>query len=111
MPKLSDFLPQPPWEGPPVPKIAMQKREYGPPKTAAPEVKEIWRNALKETEVKYPIGHPLLVAEAKRAGKSQVEMQMVIAQETYLDRRRTLLETWAGEYDEVEKFEEEDKED
>lgn len=84
-------------------------KKYGPPDTAAPEVKEIWYNILKETEAKYPIGHPLLVAEAKRASKSQEEMQLMIAQETYLDRRRTLLETWAGEYDEVEEFEEEEE--
>jgi len=84
----------------------MREHTYGPPKTAAPEVKEIWHNALKETRTKYPMRHPLLVAEARRIGATQEEVQMMIAQEIYLDRRRTLLETWAGEYAEIEGFEE-----
>jgi len=86
-------------------------KRYGPPETAAPEMKEIWRNALKETEAKYPTGHPLLVAEAKRAGVSQEETQKMIAHEIYLERARILQEKWREEYrkEEPEEIEEEEE--
>ena len=76
----------------------MIKARFGPSETAAPEMKEIWRNALRETEAKYPTEHPLLVAEAKRAGVSQEETQKMIAHEIYLERARILQEKWREEY-------------
>ena len=86
----------------------MEKHTYGPPETAAPMAKRIWRQALKEVKTTYPVGHPQLVNEAKRADMSQEETQMMIAQEVYLERSRKLLERWEEEYREEHSVEEQE---
>ena len=107
MPDLRDYLPAPPWEGPPIPRMLRKNgRPYGPDETAAPEVKEIWRKAVAEVRQKYPIGHRVLMAEAERAHMSQEEMQLLIAHEIYIERRRVLLDRWRKEYAVEEKEEE-----
>lgn len=88
----------------------MVRNKYGPPETAAPEVKEIWRSVLKETEAKYPLGHPTLAREAEHAGVSQEEIQKMIAHQIYIERRRTLIEKWREEYRKHEPEEEEEEE-
>lgn len=85
-----DLLPPPPWEGPPIPRILLEdSRLWGAWERDFPaEMRLLWRRAWAETVQKYPIGHRVLVSEAKRAGVSQEEIQLWIAHDLYLERRQ-----------------------
>ena len=72
-------------------------RQVGPPEGALPELWAIWSEATETVIQKYPIDHPKLVAEAKRAGISQGEMLALIAHDIYIQERRELVERWRGE--------------
>ena len=107
-PDPRDFLPQPPWNGLPIPRILSHKRgnpfwhprfrQVGPTKESPSEVWAIWDKAFEAASLRYPIGHPVLVAEAKRAGLSQEEMQMLIAHDQYSQELNKLREKWREEY-------------
>lgn len=72
---------------------------YGPPETAAPELKELWVEILKEVEKQYPLTHPSLLAEAKRVGVTPTVTQLMIAHERWLEERRKIMDRWGEEYE------------
>lgn len=88
-------------------------RQVGPTEATPPEVWEIWNKALEAAKQKYPIDDPVLIAEAKRAELSQEKMQMLIAQDEYLQEKNKLSEKWReehrGEECEVEEGEKEEE--
>jgi hypothetical protein len=84
----------------PSPKIRTRYeiRRYGPAETAPPELHELWVKVLKDIEKRYPLTHPALLAEAKRAEITPREMQIFMAHGVWLDEREKIREKWSEEY-------------
>ena len=106
---LKDLLPPPPWEGPPIPRMLSHKRgnpfwhprfrQVGPTEESPPEAWAIWEKTLKAARGRYPIGDPLVVAEAESAGLTQEQLQALIAHEDYMRELNVLTEIWRREYE------------
>ena len=101
MTDIRDFLPQPPWNGPPVPR-ALGPSEYGAPSTAPAEIRELWQRILHETETQYPLDNPLLVSESRRAGVSPYKVRLMIAHDRWVEERRKIIERYYEEEGEVD---------
>ena len=108
MPNIRDLLPPPPWKGPPLPRMLTDYPKYGPSKTSPPELKQFWAKVLHDTEKQYPLNHPSTIAEAKHAGVTPREIQLMIAHERWLEEKQRLYEKWYKEYQREEQEEEEE---